>query len=363
MKKTKRLFFLIFCLFIFAIGLAKEKRNLLTDYYTRKFVNESIIYDNSWIKYPSYNDREAWLQIPEVIRKKTIAGGEKFLGYKWPTITATMYLEFTRSGDRTAVDRPNSERAEALQTLVLAELMEGKGRFLDDIINGVFVFCEQSYWGSSAHFYLYNYGGSIENPTTVVPDKDDPVIDLVVADRAADLAWIWYYFHNEFDKISPVISRRLKDEIKKKVLNPFYERYDMWWITGWGEGNVNNWTPWCNFNMLTCILLIEDDPVKKEDGIYKTMSSVDLFINSYADDGGCSEGPSYWSVAGGKLFDYLDLLNSSTKGRINIFDNELIKNMGRYIYRAYISKGDYFINFADAPLRIGHNPGQIFPFR
>lgn len=362
MGKTKRLFLSIVCLFIVATTLAKEKRNLLTDFYTRKFVNESIARDNSWIQYPSYNNREAWLQLPEDVRKKTIAEGEKFLGYNWPAVSATMYLEFTRSGDRSAVDSPNNKRAKALHTLALAELMEGKGRFLDDMINGVFLICEQSYWGSSAHFYLYEYGGSIENPRTVIPNIDDPVIDLVTADMAADLAWVWYYFHDEFDKISPVISKRLKDEIHKKVLEPFYKRYDMWWITGWGAGNVNNWTPWCNYNMLTCILLIEDDPVKKEDGIYKTMSSVDLFINSYAEDGGCNEGPSYWGVASGKLFDYLDLLKRVTKGRIDIFDNELIRNMGRYICRAYISKGDYYINFADAPLRINHDPGRIFRF-
>lgn len=341
---------------------AKEKRNLLTDFYTRRFVNESIIKDYSWIRYPSYSDRESWSKIPEVIRSKIIAEGEKFLNYNWQTITATMYLEFTRSGDRGAVDRPNSERSRALHSLVFAEMMEGKGRFLDDIINGVFLICEQTYWGSSAHFYLYNYGGSIENPSTVVPDKDDPVIDLVVADMAADLAWIWYYFHDEFDKVSPVISKRLKDEIREKVLEPFYKRYDMWWITGWGEGSVNNWTPWCNYNMLTCILLIEDDSIKKETGIYKTMASVDLFINSYPEDGGCNEGPSYWGVAGGKLFDYLDLLKQITNGKIDIFGNELIKNMGRYIYRVYVGKGNYFINFADAPLRIGHDPGRIYRF-
>lgn len=362
MKKVKRLFLSAICLLIVSSALSQEKRNLLTDFYTRKFVSESITRDDSWIKYPAYSNREAWLKVPERVRHETIARGENYLGYNWPAITATMYLEFTRSGDRTAVDIPNGERAKALQTLVLAELMEGKGRFLDDIINGVFSFCEQTYWGSSAHFYLYEYGGSIENPRTVIPDKDDPIIDLVTADRAADLAWVWYYFHDEFDKISPVISRRLKEEIKEKVLDPFYKRYDLWWITGWGQGNVNNWTPWCNFNMLTCILLMEDDPVKKQDGIYKTMASVDLFINSYADDGGCDEGPSYWGVAGGKLFDYLNLLKENTKGRIDIFDNELVRNIGRYIYRAYISNGSYYINFGDAPLKIHQDPGRIFRF-
>jgi hypothetical protein len=360
MGKINQLILLFFCLFFVLSAQSKENRNLLSGQYTRKFVNQSITRDNSWIKYPAYRDRESWSKLPEEIRKKTIEEGEKYLHYNWPTVTLTMYLEFTRSGDRTAVDTPNGERARALQSLVLAELMEGKGRFMDDMINGVFSFCEQTYWGSSAHFYMY--GGAVSDPETVVPDRDNPIVDLIVGDRAADLSWIWYFFHEEFDQVSPVIAKRLKDEIKRKVLDPFYERYDYWWITGWDEGNVNNWNPWCNYNVLTSILLVEDDLGKKEDAIYKTMESVDLFINSYPEDGGCNEGPSYWGVAGGKMFDYLNLLKTNTQGKIDIFDHELIKNIGRYIARAYVSNGNYYINFADAPFRIGQDGGKIYRY-
>jgi len=360
MKKIKKGIFLLACLFLTISAQSKENRNLLSGQYTRKFLNESLIRDNSWIKYPAYQDRASWAKVPETIRKKTIEEGEKYLHYTWPVVSLTMYLEFTRLGDRAAVDTPNGERAKALQSLVLAELMEGKGRFMDDIINGVFSFCEQTYWGSSAHFYMY--GGKVADPNTIVPNLDNPVVDLVVGERAADLSWIWYLFHEEFDKVSPVIAKRLKDELHRKVLDPFYARYDYWWITGWDDGSVNNWTPWCNYNMLTSILLIEDDPKKKEDAIYKTLESVDLFINSYPEDGGCNEGPSYWGVAGGKMFDYLRLLKTCTNGKIDIFNHELIKNIGRYIACVYISNGIYYDNFGDAPFKIHQDAGKIYRF-
>ena len=362
MNTLRQLFLFALVSFFILPTTVEGKRDMLSGYYSRKMVYESLARNSEWVKYPSYYDRASWAQIPEEIRKTTIAEGEKYIGYKWPIVTASMYLEFTRNGDRSVVDNLNSQRSRALQTLTIAELMEGKGRFIDDIINGVFAFCEQTYWGSSAHFYLYGFDGSIANPLKSVPDIEDPVIDLVVGDMGANLSWIWYFFNKEFDKVSPIISNRLKDEIKKKVLEPFYSRYDFWWITGWDAGNVNNWNPWCNYNMLTCIMLIEDDRAKKETGIYKTMESVDLFINSYPEDGGCDEGPSYWGVAGGKLFDYLDLLKTVTAGKIDIFSNELIKNMGRYIYRVYISKGNYYINFADAPFKIGHDASRILRY-
>ena len=42
--------------------------------------------------------------------------------------------------------------------------------------------------------------------------------------------------------------------------------------------------------------------------VHKILRSLDNFIDPYHDDGGCDEGPGYWSRAGGSLFDCLELL-------------------------------------------------------
>ena len=70
------------------------------------------------------------------------------------------------------------------------------------------------------------------------------------------------------------------------------------------------------------ILLVEDDLQKKQDGFYKNLSSVDVFINGYPRDGACSEGPSYWGAAVGRLFNYLDSVSKVSDGKIDIFNNE-----------------------------------------
>lgn len=354
---------LFICFTMVFSAYSQENRNLLIHSLNRKQIAENLNSAKKWVSYPAYEEREEWSKLPDEVRKTIIKEGEAYLNYDWPIVKASMYLEFTRTGDRSKDAAVNSARKQALQTLMMAELVEGKGRFLDDLVNGVFAFCEQTYWGASAHFYLYGFDGSIANPTTILPDIDDPIIDLMVGDIASDLAWTLYFFKDAFNEISPVIGRRLTSELKKKVLHPFYERNDFWWITGWGEGRVNNWTPWCNFNVLNVLLLVEDDPIKKQDAIYKSMQSVDLFINSYPDDGSCSEGPAYWAHAGGKMFDYLELLDKAIDGGIApVFAHPLIENMGKYIYRSHINDGRYYINFADAPLKIKHNPGRIFRY-
>lgn len=357
---------LIACL-LWSIGSnGSEKRDILQKTYAEQDVLQHLDNGHEWVEYPLYRDRQAWEALPDAYRAEYIERGEAYLGYDWSTTKATDYLDFSRTGNRATQEKIFNERRKAFQSLVMAELIEGKGRFLDEIINGVFSYAEQTYWGYSAHFYLYrNPDGSpppISNPTTVMPKIEDPIIDLGVGEVAADLAWAWYFFKDEFDRVSPVISKRLVSELRSKVIEPYYERDDYWWITGWGRGAVNNWTPWCNHNVLQCILLLEDDPAKKAKGIYKSMRSVDLFLNSYEDDGACSEGPSYWGHAGGKMFEYLDMLKKVTRGHIDIFDQELVKNMGRYIYRVYIGNGNNFVNFADAPIRMNARAGLIYRY-
>lgn len=361
----KKICFFIFITIVSWPLLSQEKRDFLTSAYSKTVVKEALLKDHAWVPYPAYGDRKAWESLPQLLRANYIKAGEQYLNYGWPAIKATDYLAFDRTGDRQAMEIPHGQRLNALQSLVMAELMEGKGRFMDDIVNGVFSFCEQTTWAYSACFYMYNRGKdswNAEMGETNLPDIDDPIVDLSVGDVANNLSWVWYFFHAEFDKISPVISRRLKSEITDKVLTPFYERNDYWWINGWGRGAVNNWTPWCNYNMLTAILLVEDDPVKKIEGVYKTMTSVDLFFNSYPDDGGCDEGPNYWGVAGGRAFDYLNLLDVASNGKMTIYNHPLVKEIGRYVYRAHIADGTYFINFADAPAKSGARSGVVYRY-
>ncbi|MEA1996898.1 MAG: heparinase II/III family protein, partial [Gemmatimonadota bacterium] len=62
--------------------------------------------------------------------------------------------------------------------------------------------------------------------------------------------------------------------------------------------------------------------------------------------GGCDEGPHYWDYGAGKVFDCLELMESATEGRFDVYGRRLISEMGRYIYRAYID-GSYFLSIAD----------------
>ncbi len=330
--------FFLFCSFSNLSAVLKPReRNILAVEAKSVDLATVLVKDNSWIKLPDYRNRPYWQNLPSGLRKEYIAKAESYIKYDWLVVKATDYLEFIRSGNRR--QEVYAACSDALNSLVMGELVEGKGRFMDQIVNAVWYFSEQTWWGWSAHLGSQKAGAGL-------PDINDPFVDLGVGEIASDLSWTWYLFHDEFDKIHPLISVRLKQEIMNKALIPYFTRNDFWYM-GFTGGRPNNWNPWINNNMLNSFLLIESDPSKRVAEIEKIINSIDKFLNGYSDDGGCDEGPSYWGAAGALLYESLEVLKNATGGRFDVFNDPLIQNIGKYFYKVNIH-APYFINFADA---------------
>lgn len=236
--------------------------------------------------------------------------------------------------------------------MTLAELVEGQGRFMDAIIDGVWFLCETS-WIHSAHL-------GFQKDRSGLPDRNEPTIELVVADIGAQMAWTYYFLKDEFDKVSPLINERIIEEVNRNLINPYFARDDYWWM-GFGDQQVNNWNPWINYNVLQALMLIEKDPERVRQGVWKLMKSTDFFFSMYHEDGACDEGPTYWSGASGYALKFLDLLAKVTGNKVNIFNAPLLRNMAQYIYRVHIG-GNYFVNFADSAPKVSPSPGILYRY-
>ncbi|HBL74916.1 MAG: heparinase [Bacteroidetes bacterium GWF2_42_66] len=342
----------IFFILLFAITFlseAHEYRNILQQKTTIAELKNLLFLNQEWVQYPKYTDREGWDMLSGDFKDEIIQSGEEALEYEWKVIKATDYLEFGRSGSRQTMEDPFGANNMALTNLVLAELTEGKGRFIDQIINGVWHTCEMTSWGLSAVVGL--------------PSCKENIIDLTTGDLGSFLAWTYYFLKNEFDKVNPLVAERLRENIQRRILDPYMIRDDFWWqaFNASPATMVNNWNPWCNFNVLSCFLLLEDDHDKLAAAVYRTMISVDKYLNYVKEDGACEEGPSYWGLAAGKLYDYLQLLNAATAEKISVFDLPMIRNMGEYIVNSYVGNG-WVVNFADASAKGGGDKGLIFRY-
>jgi len=154
-----------------------------------------------WRPYPKFAERKAWEALPEATRAAWIKAGEQWLGEPWPMLRATDILAFRRDGNRRRYETPYFGRRRALLAMVMAECCEGRGRFLDEIINGIWCICEETSWCVPAHIWsAAEHGG--------LPDQLAPSVDLFAAETAAQLAWTVYLLGERLDAVTPAAEPR-----------------------------------------------------------------------------------------------------------------------------------------------------------
>jgi hypothetical protein len=328
-----------------------SQRSLISNELSR--VGADNIVSATFHQFPRYDERDQWNNIPQSYKEKIVKKAHRYIGFEWPSLKASLFLEYSKTGNRSRYEHVAAMRREVLGTLLIAECIEHKGRYLNDIANGVWATCEQSYWGYPAHL-------SMQKKTYGLPDISEPTVDLFAAETASLIAWTYYFLGDKLDSVSPAINERMINETDRRILAPNLARSDFWWM-GFGSGTVNNWNPWIVSNWLTCILIMEKDNRKKEESLIKIAKCLDHFLDQYPEDGGCDEGPSYWNRAGGSLFDCLELFYYGSNKAFNIYNHPLIKNIGSYIYKVHIAN-DYYINFADASAKMNIDPAVVYGY-
>lgn len=274
--------------------------------------------------------------IPEAMRKSYISAGEKLLGTKWETTDITLFSDFRENGDRERYQQFIFGKRNHLMALAMAEIMEGKGRFMNDILNGLFSTCEETWWGVPAH-----YGPKM-------PLVENQSLDLFNAETGGMMAWMLYMFKEPIRKFSPYLETRIQNEISRRILEEGAKKKE-WWRSA-----SMNWNPWICSNWMACVLFAEPDREKQIKYMRLINESLDGFIDGYPDDGGCDEGAHYWDRAAGSLFDCLNLLSYATDGFAEFSSTEKIKLMGDYLCKMNIGNG-YFVNFADAGPKLTPN--------
>ncbi|MFN7998503.1 MAG: heparinase II/III family protein [Bryobacteraceae bacterium] len=324
-------------------GLAATSSNFLSAKWSIDKVHGALLKRSAWTPFPKAADRAKWGVVPAALQTLIIADAEQDIGRGWPALPASLFLEFRRNGNRQHYETPYMARRDHLAKLVMAECCEGRGRFLDEILNGLWLIAEESSWVLPAHLGLQKTGSGL-------PDTSEPVVDLFCAETGALLAWSDYLLGDQLNHLSPLALPRLRREVQSRILQPCWAREDFDWM-GFTGSRVNNWNPWINSNWLTCVLLIETDDARRSRAVNKILRSLDHFLSFYSADGGCDEGPGYWDRAGASLFDCLELLHSASAGRIDFYSQPLIAEIGRYIVRMHIAD-DWYVNFADAEAKL-----------
>lgn len=333
-----------------------QPRSLARTYPIEKLA-EILIPPDRWKPFPTARDREQWQALPKPVLAHLIALGEEAMGKPIQNLPATLYLGYARQGNRSNYEGPYFDRRARLQNLVLAECVEGKGRFLDAALDTLWAIGEESSWCLPAHV-------GVQKARVGLPDVTEPIVDLFAAESGVGVAWTLYLLGPELDRVSPQARRRAQLELERRILAPVLDRNDFGWMAlevTRADRRPNNWTPWIAASVLTTTLLSEPEPARRVALVHKMLRSVDGFLKFHPADGSCDEGPSYWGRAGGSLLDCLDILHSASGGQLDVFNDPVVQEIGRFIYRAHIAN-DYFVPIGDCAARFTPERDLVFRY-
>ncbi|MBR0459021.1 MAG: heparinase II/III family protein [Victivallales bacterium] len=332
----------------------------------------SVPYRPFW---PPASDRAAWENvlshpIKSAWAKTILSRAEEDLGKPWADLPLTQFMRFVREGNRKGYEKLYFSRRFRLCCTVLAECLEHKGRFLDEVANGIWAMLSEPTWIIPAHSVYQKKDGSPWGKTDD-PDMSDPVpcdteyshVDLFAAETGSNLTFALQLLGDELHALSPMLCERLKKALWERIVLPVEAAArrdnDIWWMVPNHNGDhLNNWTPWCVSNCFAVFAtLMPEQPARLAYTTRRFLEAVDNFLLRFPEDGVCDEGPSYWNVSTGAFFHFLAELDIRTGGACaSIYQEPQIRAMAEYICKVNLT-GDYMLSHSDCPARILYLPG------
>ncbi len=281
-----------------------------------------------------------WKPVPDELAQLVRSRAQTILDTPIPSLSATDYLAFSRTGNRIQYEQPYFARRTQLAGCTLAYCLDHNPVFLDRIVDLLWAIMEESSWCLPAHNAYIR-----DTDQFPLPDTRRPIIDLFAAETAASLAQVHALIKPDLDRISPLIAQRMETEVQIRLVNPYLHEH-FWWMGNEGE-QMNNWTAWCTQNVLLATFLLPTDQESRHQVAAKALESLDYFLAEYGEDGCCNEGSQYYRHAALCLFLSMEVLNTASNNLFApLYAAEKIANMARYIQHMH-AQGVYYFNYSD----------------
>ena len=302
----------------------------------------SMLGDSVFAFGPKIDDRASWDALgAQPVLHGAIAKAEKLAAQAIAPLPDALFLEFSRTGNRTDYEKVYFNRTGRLTPLVIAECIEHRGRFIPAIDALVAAFDQQKTWMLPAHDpELRNFHGE---------GRD---IDLFSSALACDLANAKYLLGDALDDNA---RETIDRNVRRRVLDPFREmvtgnRPANWWLT-----SDNNWNAVCLANVLGAALATVGD--KHDRAVFAAAAEQGSlhYLSGFAGDGYCVEGLGYWNYGFGNYIRLCELLYRASNGKIDCFHRDKVRAIARYpgklaivddVYPAY---GDVHLDAKPTP--------------
>ncbi|GAA4471377.1 heparinase II/III family protein [Phytohabitans houttuyneae] len=291
---------------------------------------------------PAAGDRATWARPDAATLEHLRAGAERERGTPWPETLAHLYARFFRDGDRDAYEQRVFARHRRLTRAAVLAAATLDGGWLDEVVDGVTLLCEQSGWCWPAHDDTRAVHGA------VLPTVTDPCLDLGAGEVAAQLAWVDHLLGEPLDAHTPGLRTRVRYEVDRRVLTPFARRRDWHWLGL--DGDVHNWSPWIHGNVLVAALRLIDDQSRRAALVDLVVQGLDRYVAALPADGAIDEGYAYWWNGACRAHEALDLLAHATGGALGGVPGEALRHTVAFPHRMHLG-GEWYLNHADGSAR------------
>jgi hypothetical protein len=291
---------------------------------------------------PSYSETDRWdaiqnasINTPHLARVQEKAAQNT--DRQIPQVSASRFLEYHRSGNRTAYQDPYLERRERLTQFLISECLQREGTYLDDILDYAWALCEQTTWLLPAHLdhdEAWDHDGL---PGVVEPA--DRYIALVNASMGRRLAALDYIMG---DQLHDALRERIRHEIDRRVFTPYLARSDF----GWFSSPAGNWNAVCNGSVAIAALYLLEESDRQAEILKKATSSLAGYLNGFGSDGGTTEGINYWNYGFGHYTQLAAVLLTRTEGTYSLLTPPIVEQISQYPTTIELSPGHY-VPFSD----------------
>ena len=292
------------------------------------------------------SDRAAWKALAKTAGyRDAVDGAAKILGAKLPEQSDDLYLDFSRTGNRTRWQRVAGRRRGRIRLLTIAECVENHGRFITDLEKIIAALCSEPTWVYPAHDRsLANFKGRTID------------IDLASSYVGWEMATAAYLLG---DKLSVKTRKLIDQNLRKRIFDPYMamvsgKREANWWMS-----TTNNWNAVCLAGVTGAALATIESRPERAKYVSAAMKYSKSFLRGFTSDGYCSEGLGYWSYGFGHYVLLAETIWQATGGRIDMMDAKNVRAPAMFPQRIEIINGvspafaDCSVN-ARAPREIVH---------
>ncbi len=262
----------------------------------------------------------------------------------WPVPLASAAARVHRDGNRDAWEAVAFARQERLSRAAILAAHTIEVQWIDQVVDGIQLLCEQSSWCWPAH------DDTLERHGSVLATVTDPYLDLGAGEAVSQLAWIDHVLGSTLDQRAPGIRARIRHEAHTRVFTPFLERRDWHWIGL--DGDVHNWNPWIHGNVLVAALRLLDRPHEanlRARIVALVVEGIDRYVSVLPKDGAIDEGYGYWWNGACRALEALDILGHAT-GQNLIAQIPALRETVAFPHRCHLGD-DWYVNFADSQAR------------